>query len=417
MMGWFDTDKLDKILCNLLSNAAKFTKSPGKVSLRVWTNEKYNQVIIEVRDTGIGIPHSRVRNLFHRYYDGDYRWMQVNGTGLGLALTRDLVYLHNGTIDCKSEEGKGTVFTISLPISKDAYNAAQIDEKHAIDPTMTHRTIIDIHTLEQLPEQLEVPTLKTRDESFYNLLIVEDNQELLMLLNTLLCSKYNVLTATNGRQALELIENNVVDLVVSDVVMPEMDGNELTRRIKSSETWNFLPVILISSQTSEEARKESMLIGADDFITKPFRLGDLELRINNIIENRIRIVGERTPATKENEQRPLSADEEFLQRARECAKKHMNDADFDREAFAREMGASESTLYNKLRAMTGMNVTNFIQDIRMKEAMRQIESQPNLRVSDLAYMVGFRDPKYFATCFKKKFGTQPSELIASRQRT
>ena len=160
-----------------------------------------------------------------------------------------------------------------------------------------------------------------------------------------------------------------------------------------------------------------MLAGADDYITKPFRLSDLKLRINNIIENRIRIVGERTPATKENEQRPLSADEEFLQRARDCAKKHMNDADFDREAFAREMGASESTLYNKLRAMTGMNVTNFIQDIRMKEAMRQIESQPNLRVSDLAYMVGFRDPKYFATCFKKKFGTQPSELIASRQRT
>ena len=415
MVGWIDTDKIGKIIYNLLSNAAKFTKAPGKVNLKAWTNENFDRVTIEVTDTGIGIPHSRIKNLFQRYYDGDYRWMQVNGTGLGLALTRDLVYLHNGTIDCKSEEGKGTVFTISLPISKDAYNAAQIDEKHAIDPTMTHRTIIDIHTLEQLPEQLEVPTLKTRDESFYNLLIVEDNQELLMLLNTLLCSKYNVLTATNGRQALELIENNDVDLVVSDVVMPEMDGNELTRRIKSSETWNFLPVILISSQTSEEARKESMLIGADDFITKPFRLGDLELRINNIIENRKRIVGERNASASKEEDRPLTADEEFLQRARECVRKHLSNSDFDRETFASEMGASSSTLYNKLRALTGMNISNFIRDIRMNEAKRLAESQPDIRVSDLAYMVGFKDPKYFATCFKKDFGIQPSELMNRAQ--
>ena len=398
----------------IYKNGLEFELDCSPQSMMGWIDTDKN-LAVSVQDTGIGIPHSRIKNLFQRYYDGDYRWMQVNGTGLGLALTRDLVYLHNGTIDCKSEEGKGTVFTISLPISKDAYNAAQIDEKHAIDPTMTHRTIIDIHTLEQLPEQLEVPTLKTRDESFYNLLIVEDNQELLMLLNTLLCSKYNVLTATNGRQALELIENNDVDLVVSDVVMPEMDGNELTRRIKSSETWNFLPVILISSQTSEEARKESMLIGADDFITKPFRLGDLELRINNIIENRKRIVGERNASASKEEDRPLTADEEFLLRARECVRKHLSNSDFDRETFASEMGASSSTLYNKLRALTGMNISNFIRDIRMNEAKRLAESQPDIRVSDLAYMVGFKDPKYFATCFKKDFGIQPSELMNRAQ--
>lgn len=415
MMGWFDTDKLDKILCNLLSNAAKFTKSPGKVSLRVWTNEKYNQVIIEVRDTGIGIPHSRVRNLFHRYYDGDYRWMQVNGTGLGLALTRDLVYLHNGTIDCVSEEGQGTTFTITLPISKDAYSISQIDEKHDFDPTATHRTIIDLHSLEQLPEQLGVPTLKTRDESFYNILIVEDNHEFLMLLNTLLCRKYNVLPASNGQQAWDILGSNDVDLIVSEVTMPGMDGNELTRQIKTSETWNFIPVILISSLTSEEARKESMLIGADDYITKPFRLGDLELRINNIIENRKRIVGERNAASSKSEDRPLTADEEFLQRARECVRKHLSNSEFNRETFAAEMGASSSTLYNKLRQLTGMNISNFIRDIRMSEAKRLAESQPDIRVSDLAYMVGFKDPKYFATCFKKDFGIQPSELKAKAQ--
>ena len=415
MMGWIDTDKLDKIICNLLSNAAKFTKAPGEVTLRAWTNENFDQVTIEVCDTGIGIPHSRIKNLFQRYYDGDYRWMQVNGTGLGLALTRDLVYLHNGSINCKSTEGEGTTFTITLPISKDAYSATQIDDKHEFDPTFARRTIIDIHALEQLSEQLPVPTLKTRNESFYNILIVEDHQDLLMLLNTLLCTKYNVLPATSGQQALELLESNDVDLIISELTMPVMDGNELTRQIKSSETWNIIPVILISSLHSEEARKESMLIGADDFITKPFRLGDLELRINNIIENRKRIVGERNAASSKSEDRPLTADEEFLRRARECVRAHLSDSEFDREGFAAEMGASSSTLYNKLRALTGSNISNFIREIRMTEAKRLAESRPDIRVSDLAYMVGFKDPKYFATCFKKDFGIQPSELMSKVQ--
>ena len=193
-----------------------------------------------------------------------------------------------------------------------------------------------------------------------------------------------------------------------------MDGNELTRQIKTNEEWHHLPIILISAKASEEARKESMLIGADDFITKPFRLGDLELRINNIIENRIRIVGERA-SDAEIKNRPLTADEEFLKRAYDCVIKHLSDSEFDRETFAAEMGASSSTLYNKLRALTGMNINNYIRGIRLNEAKRLAESQPEIRVSDLAYMVGFKDPKYFATCFKKDFDIQPSEIIAKAQ--
>jgi AraC-like DNA-binding protein len=196
-----------------------------------------------------------------------------------------------------------------------------------------------------------------------------------------------------------------------------MDGNELTKTIKSSPEWSHLPIILLSAKTDEEERKASLLVGADDYITKPFRLGDLEVRITNIIENRIRIVGERASLNAEKEPRKLTPDEEFLQRARDCVKKHMDDSEFDRDSFASEMGASASTLYNKLRALTGMNVSIFIRDIRMKEAKRLVETQPDLRVSDLAYMVGFKDPKYFATCFKKEFGIQPSELIATMQKT
>ena len=415
MMGWIDTDKIDKIIYNLLSNAAKFTEAKGIVTLNVWTNKDFNPITIQVSDNGIGIPSGKIKGLFQRYYDGDYRWMQVNGTGLGLALTRELVYLHNGTIDCKSEEGKGTVFTVTIPISKEAYTPAQIDEQHAFDPTKPRKTIIDIRALELVPEQQIVPTTYGDQEGLYNILLVEDNEELLMLMKTLLCNKYNIRTATNGRQALEIIQKQDLDMIVSDVTMPEMDGNELTRQIKTNEEWNHLPVILISAKTSEEARKESMLIGADDFITKPFRLGDLELRINNIIENRKRIIREYATTEAENKDRPLTADELFLQRAHECVMNHLSDSEFDRDTFAAEMGASGSTLYNKLRALTGMNISNFIRYARMKEAKRLAESQPDIRVSDLAYMVGFKDPKYFATCFKKDFGIQPSELISKAQ--
>lgn len=415
MMGWIDTDKVDKIIYNLLSNAAKFTNAQGHVTFKVWTNKDFNQVNIEISDNGIGIPANRLKHLFHRFYDGDYRWMRVNGTGLGLALTRELVDLHNGTIHCKSEEGKGTTFTVSLPIGKDAFAPSQIDERHDFDPTKPRKTIIDVRTFENLPEQLITPTVYTEKEDLYNILLVEDNEELLMLMKTLMSSKYNIRTATNGQQALEMIKTWDLDMIVSDVTMPEMDGNELTRLIKTNEELHHLPIILISAKTTEEARKESMLIGADDFITKPFRLGDLELRINNIIENRKRIVGERAAVEEGIKDRPLTADEEFMLRAKECVMKHLSDSEFDRDTFAAEMGASGSTLYNKLRALTGMNINNFIRSIRMNEAKRLAETQPDIRVSDLAYMVGFKDPKYFATCFKKDFGIQPSEIIAKAQ--
>ena len=414
MMGWIDTDKVDKIIYNLLSNAAKFTKANGIVSLKVWTNKNYNKITIQVSDNGIGIPAERYKKLFQRYYDGDYRWMNVNGTGLGLALTRELVYLHNGMIKCESKEGEGTVFTVTLPITKEAFTPAQIDERHAFDPSKPHMRIVDIHALDLIQEEKQVsPVIYSDKEGLYNILLVEDNEELLMLMKTLLSNKYNIQTATNGKEALEIIKTHHLDMIVSDVTMPEMDGNELTRIIKSDEEWNFLPIILISAKTTEEARKESMLIGADDFITKPFRLGDLELRINNIIENRKRIVGER--GTADAEERPLTADEEFLAKAHECVMRHLSDSEFDRDTFANEMGASGSTLYNKLRTLTGLNINNYIRSIRMNEAKRLAKSQPDIRVSDLAYMVGFKDPKYFATCFKKDFGIQPSEIIGKGQ--
>lgn len=417
MVGWIDPDKVDKIIYNLLSNAAKFTHTPGQITLEAHTNDKFDQVIINISDTGIGISSEQRRHLFHRFHDGEYRRVKARGTGLGLALTRDLVYLHGGSIDCYSNEGQGTTFTVTLPITKENFTDEQIDRTNSIDLSTPRTAILELEALakeESKPRQI---VEKKPDENAYHILLVEDNKDLLMLMQTLLSSRYHILTASNGREALQIVRREEPDLIVADVMMPELDGNELTRQIKSSEEWNHLPIILLTAKTSEEDRKASMLLGADDYICKPFRLGDLELRINNLVENRRRILRERLSSidnTNDEQQEP-SADELFLKKAYDCVMAHLDDADFDRDSFASDMGMSASTLYNRLRSLTGLNVTNFIRDIRMKEARRLAETQPDLRVSDLAYRVGFRDPKYFATCFKKEFGIQPSELKADNR--
>ena len=417
MMGWIDTDKLDKIIYNLLSNAAKYTQGDtGKVALQVNTNKKYDHIIIKVRDNGIGIPQEKMKKLFHRFYDGDYRRQRTMGTGLGLALTRELVYLHGGTIECESTEGEGTTFTVTLPINKESFTSSQIDERNKIDINIARSAILDIATRMQKEELEEEEPANKLDEDAYKLLVVEDNIELLMLMSQLLSTKYHVETATNGKEAMEIIQKEELDIIISDVMMPVMDGLELTKKIKADPNFQHLPIILLTAKTQEEDRAEALQIGADSYVTKPFKLSDLELRINNIVENRQRVKEEFI--SKIGEPQPLphpsiepTADDLFLKRASECVYAHLDDSDYDRNAFASDMGASASTLYNKLRALTGLSVGSFIRDIRMKEAMRIAQNQPDIRISDLAYKVGFKDPKYFSTCFKKDFGMQPTEYI------
>ena len=420
MMGWIDTDKLDKIIYNLLSNAAKYSKEGGEVTIKALTNKNYDQIKIEVSDTGDGIPPEKMKHLFSRFLDGDYRQHQTIGTGLGLALTRDLVYLHNGTISCESEEGKGTTFIVKLPITKDAFLPEQIDEEHQIDLSISKNAIIDFNTLvpDDNDDTYERPA---DDEDTYKVLITEDNVELLMLMKQLLKPYYRVYTAKNGVEALEIIHKKELDLIISDVMMPEMGGYELTEALKSDPNYHHLPIILLTAKTQEEDEHKALILGADEYLTKPFRLGDLKLRIDNIIENRKRIRQEYTQQTFEETRNNLtksevpSPDDEFLSRALDLVYEHLQDDSYDRDSLASDIGASPSTLYNKLRSLTGLNVSSFIRDIRMKEASRIAEETPSIRVSDLAYRVGFKDPRYFSTCFKKHFGVQPKEYLDNLQ--
>ena len=417
MMGWIDTDKLDKIIYNLLSNAAKYSAENGEVSIKATTNYTYDHIRIIVSDTGEGIPPDKMKHLFERFYIGDYREQRTIGTGVGLALTHDLVYLHQGTIDCQSELGKGTTFTVTLPIYKEAFKPEQIDEQHKIDFNIPKNAIVDFKSV--VPDINAHIDDDTNDEDSYKVLIVEDNLELLMLMQQLLKSYYRVYIAPNGAEALKIVQDKEIDLIVSDVMMPEMDGYELTRTLKGDANFNHLPIILLTAKKLAEDETEGLEAGADDFLTKPFRLKDLKLRIDNIIENRKRMQTEFSQESAEDTRqkvaKPLTPDEIFLNRVLGFVHQHLADEDYDRDALAADMGASASTLYNKLRAITGMNVSAFIRDVRMKEARRMAEENPNLRVSDLAYNVGFHDPRYFSTCFKKQFGIQPKEFLDSLQ--
>ena len=250
-------------------------------------------------------------------------------------------------------------------------------------------------------------------EKDYSMLIVEDNHELLELMRKLFVQRYHVYTARNGKQALNTIYKRDLDIVITDVMMPIMDGIELTRKIKDSDDYAQLPVVMLTAKTTDEDKNVGYETGADAYITKPFRMGDLQLRIDNIIRNRERIRKKFSSQTdfKVEEQHYSSPDKVFIQKAIDCVKQHLDDADYDRERFASDMCVSSSTLYNKLRALTGQSVTGFINSIRLKEACRIMRQQPGIKMTELSMEVGFNTPKYFTKLFKKEFGMLPSEYI------
>lgn len=416
--AWFDTDKVEKMLYNLLNNAVKYTEPGGKVSLSVSITG--NQATIIVSDTGIGISKDKMKHLFSRFLDGDYRQMNTIGTGIGLSLVNDLVKLHHGKITCDSEEGKGTTFTIILPVNKESYSEEEMlkDEKNlsaaqsiivpvtsskSEEAMATSQANTDIPEMENGSKENRKSEDKNKE---YTILLVEDNQELLLLMSSLLSDKYNVLTATNGEKAQRQIPKASLDVVVTDVMMPVMDGIELTRWIKENEDFSQLPVIMLTAKTQDTDRNEAYQAGADAYITKPFNLADLQLRIDNIIANRQRIRQKFQSQTDFDveDQHYSNPDELFIKSLIEKVNEHIMDSDYGREQLAADLCISSSTLYNKLRAITGQNVTSFITSIRMKEACRIIRKNPNIRINELCYDVGFSTPRYFSLCFKKEFG-------------
>ena len=423
--AWFDADKMDKIIYNLLSNAIKYNKVGGKIDVSLSLSKE--QAVITIADNGIGMSKEKMKRLYTRFFDGDYRKQNMPGTGIGLSLTHDLVKLHHGDIRCESLEGEGTIFTITLPIRKNAYAPDEIDvsnKRKTVDQKAIQQVSQEVNLEAPNSEEEDKPKLAPVRQSIFirknasKILVVEDNEELLALMLQVLSKNYHVFTAKNGKQAMNIIMKEKLDLVVSDVMMPIMDGIELTKQLKSDKSFWQLPIILLTAKNKEEDKTEAYAIGADAYITKPFKFEELEVRINALLANRKKMIEKieaemslqaSSEAEALQEVHLSNPEQAFVTRAKETIMQHLSDADYDREAFAKDMAMGESTLYNKVKATTGQTVIAFITSIRMKEAQRIIQSNPNILISDVAIQVGFNTPKYFSKCFKKEFGVFPKE--------
>ena len=432
----FDTDKLDKIVYNLISNAIKHTAVGGHVVVGVAYDK--GLATITVADNGTGISKARMKQLFSRFMDGDYRSIGSTGTGIGLSLTRDLVRKLKGTISVESTEGEGTTFTVVLPISREAGAkgaSAEDVAKAAVKETVTTdggeagaQPVADGNAAEPADgsavaaadsavaadtADAAVATTEGEQRSAYTILLVEDNIDLLDITATFLGQWYNILRAANGRQALTVLERNAVDIVVTDVMMPVMGGIELTKKIKANADYAMMPVIMLTAKVRDDDRDEGYKVGADAYLAKPFSLETLHLRIENFIANRERIrqkfknmVDDDTAGTHYS-----NPDEQFVQRCIAKVKENIAEENYDRERFARDMCMSGSSLYKKLHALTGLGVMAFINDIRLKEACRIMRANPSIAVNDLYVRVGYASPTYFRRLFKQQFGITPTEFL------
>lgn len=404
-VGYFDPDKLDKILYNLLSNASKYNKTNGNITVKLYKDDKLKSAVISVKDDGVGFSKSALENLFQRFYEGDYRKFKTLGTGIGLSLTKDLVTLHGGTIVVESEKGFGAEFIVKIPYLKEGYNENDIDDE-VYEETAVLDTFKD--------EKIEFANIKdvSVDGEIATLLLVEDNEDLLNLMKNLLKSEYKIITADNGQDALEIIKNSDIDLIVSDIMMPIMDGVELCRIIKSNFDYSHIPLLLLTAKTGETDRINAYDSGADAYLTKPFNLSLLQSRIKNLLKSR--------REKYDNFQKQLlfevqdfeytTLDEEFLNKAVECINNNIGNPDYDQTHFADDMGVSRSTLFRKMKSLTGMTYVSFIKNVRLKAACKMMQEKENIRISELAYAVGFNDPRYFSSCFKKEFGLTPIEF-------
>lgn len=398
IMGYFDVDKLDKILYNLLSNALKYNYQKGIISVSVSekTISERRFVVLKVENTGDGIPESRMPYLFQRFYEGDYRKFKTHGTGIGLSLTKDLVNLHNGEIDVNSVPGETTVFTVTLPLDKDAYLDSQIDNLE----------------VEKTSPAMELLTDNSEEEK-YHVLIVEDDADLLMVISKVLSINFEVYTAMNGKEALDVLAiSDRIDLVITDFVMPEMDGIALCKAIRGNELFSHLPVIMLTAKSQSEYQLEGLQSGADAYIAKPVEMGVLAAQIKTLLTNRKLIIDKfrHQEDTNTSELGLNESDQEFLNEAIAVVESNLEDSEFSNESFCSQINMSQSTLYRKLKSITGMSANEFIRNIRIKKACELLQTT-NKSVADIAYMVGFNDPKYFGVIFKKEKGVSPSKYV------
>lgn len=397
--GYFDAEKVEKIVCNLLSNAIKYTPEGGHIEVEVVTDAGHMR--IEVRDTGIGIPPEKQDEIFKRFKRLDTR-SGVAGSGIGLHYARQLAHLHKGSITYHPNTPQGSCFVLELPSAREAYR----DNEFAAEMPFVTTAVPSAPASDDAG----------KEEKAYTLLIAEDNAEVRSYLQGLLAADYNIMTASDGEEALECISLNVPDLIVSDVVMPHKDGYELCRAVKSSADWGHIPVILLTAKNDTSSSIRGLDCGADAYVGKPFDPFYLKAAIENLLANRRRvqqIIQNLTSGSVLKEKaREAMLDEQdrlFLEDLHARLDSHLDDEQFGIALLAKEMGMSYSSLYARVKALTGQTPQNFLITYRMNTAMQLLRSG-RYTVSEVCYKVGSSSLANFSRSFKRQFGIPPSEV-------
>jgi len=425
LYSWFDHGALEKIINNLLSNAFKFTPEHGKISIDI-SEEKNNNtenivslVVIKVMDSGKGIPESRKHNIFERFYiEEDKDNVNPQGAGIGLAFTKNLIELHRGKIEVTSSDNEGTLFTVKIPMNKEAYlNVPEIICKEESDSDFSMRSsekesfAIDIND-----DLLDGDITKSRSK-LPILLIVDDNKDIRTFIKQVFNKEYKIHEAENGELGFNMACKIIPNIILTDLVMPKMDGLELCEKLKTTKTTSHIPIVMLTAKISQENEIKGFKNGADDYVRKPFDTELLKIKLNNIIKGRdvLRKRFNREINLQPKEVTVTSTDERFLKQAIEIVEKHMMNTDFSVEMLVKEMGHSRSNLYLKFKEITGLSSSEFIRNIRLKRAVQLFE-QSDLSVKEIMYMTGFNTASYFAKCFKKQFGVIPSEYVRQKDK-
>ncbi len=410
---WYDDEKLENILYNLLSNAFKYTPEGGEINLKVTEQHSENQkpsLSIEVTDTGVGIKEEQMENIFKRFYrtTGDNL---TKGTGIGLALTKDLVDVMNGSIVVARNGVQGSRFIVTIPFRKEDFPGAEVNELPTYDSAeINNKVQVVLDNIKEEEVFLGLNEDGNTDE--VTVLIVEDNKELALFIANSLSGPYHVQVAENGKIGYDMARKNPPDLIISDVMMPEMDGIEMCRQIKNNLYTSHVPVIMLSAKALLEDQLQGLQFGADDYISKPFNLDILKAKVHNVIETRrkIRSLFTARADIPQVNQESESLDDKFLSKAYDVLEQSYSNPDFSVEMFSDSMFVSRSLLYKKLKALVDLSPNDFIAIYRLKKARPLILSK-EMSVSEVAYSVGFNDPKYFSRVFKKFFKKTPSEYL------
>lgn len=405
---WVDRGRVDTILFNLLSNAFKFT--PAGKCITVVVDEKPGYVMLIVKDEGIGIPMEKRSVLFERFSSNNELSNQNNntGTGIGMNLIKELVDLHHGYIEVESEVGKGSAFTVLFQRGTEHFGQ---EADIVVDDTSTSPSIAPKETFEEKLAEIEGQQDKRR-----MVLVVDDNEDMRTFLSNILGNEYRIKTAEDGVEALKAVEQEIPDVVITDLMMPNMDGLELTKQLKGNADLTHVPVVLLSAKSAIESRLQAMQEGADDYVTKPFEPEYLRARVKNLIKQRQ--ILETSYRQRLMRLDPQSSNDElkgdsFLAKLLSIMDKQMDNNALTVDELVEDMGMGRTVFFNKLKSLTGLSPVEFIREMRIKRAAQLLE-QKNYNITEVTYMVGMNDSRYFAKCFKSTYGMTPSEYRKKR---